>query len=108
MNSFIYEVPNGSILGIFLFFRDNFNLFRLLILGWEDVFIDNFIFNLLSFLYKIKGDVEAIVIIDNSKSKLKYKRNFRLLTTLHTVNDYVKDRSALEASGKKVLCNCVS
>ena len=46
------------------------------------------------------GDVEAIVIIDNSKSKLKQKKNFRLLTTLHTINENVKDRGKLETTGE--------
>jgi hypothetical protein len=45
------------------------------------------------------GDVEAIVILDNSRSKLKHKRNFRVLTTLHDLNENVKEREKLETMG---------
>jgi hypothetical protein len=46
------------------------------------------------------GDVEAIVILDVSRSKLKHKRNYRLLTTLHDLNENVKEREKIETIGK--------
>ena len=49
------------------------------------------------------GDIEAIVILDVSRSKLKHKRNFRLLTTLHDLNENVKEREKIETIGNILL-----
>ena len=48
----------------------------------------------------IEGDVEAIIIVDNRNSKYKIKRNYKVLTRLHTIGGYVKDRDRLDRNGK--------
>ncbi|CAF0703188.1 unnamed protein product [Brachionus calyciflorus] len=63
------------------------------------------------------GDVQAILVINNLKSPKKTARNHKVLTTLHTLNDYVKDLVALEkrgcqiiesSSGHKTICGLYS
>jgi serine/threonine protein phosphatase PrpC len=59
------------------------------------------------------GDVEAIVVYDNTikgsinnnniLSKKGGRKNYRLLTCLHTIRDCVKDRCVLEDRGCKLL-----
>lgn len=51
------------------------------------------------------GDVEAIVVFDASKAKkTATKKNYHVLTRLHTLEDCVKDRANLERSRG----NCIS
>lgn len=46
------------------------------------------------------GDVEAILVINTAKSAKKLNRNHKVLTTLHTLNECIKDRNSLEKRGK--------
>jgi serine/threonine protein phosphatase PrpC len=49
------------------------------------------------------GDVEAIVIVDNSANKSRIKRNYKILTRLHTVNDCIADRQRIITNGANLI-----
>lgn len=52
-------------------------------------------------IFKIKlGDVEAIVVLNEETSKQK---NYKVLTRLHTLNTYPKDRERIEKNNGKIV-----
>lgn len=51
-----------------------------------------------------KGDVEAIVVVDNTANKARIKRNYRVLSHLHTLDGNVKELDRVERKG----CNLIN